>query len=245
VYRRVLHPLKTLKPGFIGAHTGARRGGTWLILEYLDRCTRLKDIRVRLKGISQPIAMALAARWLGRFHAAQEQRVGDTAYSFVKRYDADYYRGWVRRTLELTRPLRARFPWLARLGRQEGKMFEPLLAAPPTLIHGEFYINNILVRRNKVFPVDWESTALAPGEIDLAALTEGPWQARVVRRCEREYQRSRWPAGAPYDFARTLDTARLYLYFRWLGERAEWTLREKTFWRYEHLRAAATRLGLI
>ena len=54
----------------------------------------------------------------------------------------------------------------------------------------------------------------------------------MVRRCEREYQRSRWPEGAPREFGRTLDSAQLYLYFRWLGERPEWTTREKTFWRY-------------
>ena len=124
-------------------------------------------------------------------------------------------------------------------------MFGPLLAAPATVIHGEFYINNILVRRKNVFPVDWESTAIAAGEIDLAALVEGPWRENVVRRCEREYQRSRWPDGAPHDFERTLDAARLYLYFRWLGERPDWTVREATLWRYDHLHGTAKKLGLI
>ncbi len=245
VYRHVLHPLSTYRPAFIGAQTDGSAAGTWLILEFLDRCTRLKDIRVRLKGISQPVAMALSARWLAQFHTAQQARLADAPLSFLKRYDAEYYSGWVRRTAEFTQPLRRRFPWLAKLCNQGDKLFAPLLAAPSTVIHGEFYINNILVRRKNVFPVDWESTAIAPGEIDLAALTEGPWQERVVRRCEREYQRSRWPEGAPREFGRTLDTARLYLYFRWLGERPEWTTREKTFWRYEHLRTAAQRLGLI
>ena len=36
-----------------------------------------------------------------------------------------------------------------------------------------------------------------------------------------------------------------YLHFRWLGERPDWTTREKTLWRYEHLHATAKRLGLI
>src|SRR5258708_25109504 len=57
VYRQVLCPVRGFRPAFVGAHTDGARTGTWLLLEYLDRCTRLKDIRVRLKGISQPIAM--------------------------------------------------------------------------------------------------------------------------------------------------------------------------------------------
>ncbi len=245
VYRHVLRPLKTFRPAFIGEHTSDSTGGTWLILEYLDRCTRLKDIRVRLKGISQPVAMVLAARWLGQFHAAQQVRLTSASFSFLKRYTTEYYRGWVGRTLEFAEPLLGRFPWLAKLGGHGDEMFAPLLAAPATVIHGEFYINNILVRRKNVFPVDWESTAIAAGEIDLAALVEGPWRENVVRRCEREYQRSRWPDGAPHDFARTLDAARLYLYFRWLGERPDWTVREATLWRYDHMRATAKKLGLI
>jgi len=80
----------------------------------------------------------------------------------------------------------------------------------------------------------------------LAALTEGKhWPVEIVRQCVREYLRSRWPDGAPAGFARTLDAARIYLHFRWLGERPDWTVREKSFWRYDHLRAAAERLGLL
>jgi hypothetical protein len=245
VYQRILRPLGTFRPGLLGAHTDDSNGGTWLLLEYLDRCTRLKDIRVRRKGISQPVAMVLAARWLGQFHAVEQLRVSSGSLSFLKRYDAEYYAGWARRTWEFAKPLRPRFPWLATLRKQGAKIFAPLLTAPVTVIHGEFYINNILVRRKRVFPVDWESTAIAAGEIDLAALIEGPWPERVTRQCIRAYGASRWPEGPPRDYGRTLDTARLYLCFRWLGERPDWTTREKSRWRYDYLRATAKRLGLI
>jgi hypothetical protein len=242
IYRRVLSPLKNLRPEFIGADAGAANNDTWLILEHLDRCTRLKDIRVRRKGVSQSVAMVLAARWLGHFHALQQPWVGNTSLSFLKSYDAGYYLGWVRRTFEFSRPLHRQFPWLPGLCARGKEIFEPLLSTPPTFIHGEFYINNILVRGHKVFPVDWESTAVAPGEIDLAALIEGPWREPLKRRCEREYQKCRWPNGAPGSFARTLDTARLYLQFRWLGECSDWTLREKSRWRFTELRSVAKQL---
>src|SRR6266571_1787574 len=107
VYREILDPLKTFRPALVAAHTDDTNGGTWLLLEFLDRCTRLKDIRVRRKGISQPIAMLFSARWLGRFHATQQARLAgscpaissekaalskrafgesNTSLSFLKRY---------------------------------------------------------------------------------------------------------------------------------------------------------------
>ncbi|OLB86015.1 MAG: hypothetical protein AUI12_10110 [Acidobacteria bacterium 13_2_20CM_2_57_6] len=121
-----------------------------------------------------------------------------------------------------------------------------MLTGTQTVIHGEFYAKTILVQNQRVFIVDWESAAIAAGEIDLAALTEGKhWPANVVRKCERAYVRARWPEGAPPSFRRTLDAARIYLHFRWLGERPDWTVREKNLPRYEYLHASAKRLGLV
>jgi len=245
VYQRILHSSARFRPALIGAHSDNANGGTWLFFEFLDRCTRLKDIRVRLKGISQPVALALAARWLGQFHKTNEARLASGSISFLKQYDADYYAGWVRRTWEFAKPLRREFPWLRKLCNHGSEMFSPLLAAVPTIIHGEFYINNILVRRSRVFPVDWESTAIGAGEIDLAALIEGPWREAVVRRCEREYKRSRWAQAVPEEFSRSLDAARLYLHFRWLGDRPEWTTREKSRWRLLEVRVVSRRRGCI
>src|SRR6266446_3370821 len=127
VYRVVLDPVKTFRPALVAAHTDDTNGGTWLMLEYLDRCTRLKDIRVRRKGISQPVAMVLSARWLGQFHAAQQARLASGSFCFLKRYSAAYYRGWVRRTLRFATPLLARFPWLPKLCQRADELFAPLL----------------------------------------------------------------------------------------------------------------------
>jgi hypothetical protein len=57
-----------------------------------------------------------------------------------------------------------------------------------------------------IYPVDWESAAVAAGEIDLAALTEG-WPPGFVEQCELEYQRARWPEGPPTGFERRLAAA--------------------------------------
>src|SRR5207237_3651461 len=99
--------------------------------------------------IRQPRAMIRAAHWVGHFHAAHERLVDDRSLAFLKRYDDAYYRGWARRTLEFARPLRARFPWLTDICERD-EWFAPLLAEPPTVVHGEFYANNVLVRRKRV-----------------------------------------------------------------------------------------------
>ena len=56
-----------------------------------------------------------------------------------------------------------------------------------TVIHGEFYPKNVLIHDGIVCPIDWESTAISVGEIDLAALTEN-WSEEIVQQCKIEYQ---------------------------------------------------------
>src|SRR5207237_6812102 len=154
--------------------------------------------------------------------------------------------GWWRRTFEFAHPLRRRFTWLNKLREAGDEWFKPLLAPQLTVIHGEFYAKTILIRNRSLFMVDWESAAIAAGEIDLAALTEGKhWPADLVRECECAYVSARRPEAAPRTFRRTLDAARIYLHFRWLGERPDWAVREKNIPRYDQLHASAKRLGLV
>lgn len=244
VYRRVLHPLADFTPKYLGTHTDPKTGNISLFLEYLQRSIRASDI-VWKRTARQPRALAQAARWIGQFHARHAQRAEDPSLAFLRQYDAEYYRGWAQRTLEFSRPLQGRFPWLIHVCKTD-EWFVPLLSETQTVIHGEFYAKTILVQNQRVFIVDWESAAVAAGEIDLAALTEGKhWPASVVQKCERAYLGARWPEGTPPSFSRKLDAARIYLHFRWLGERPDWTVREKNLSRYDHLQASAKRLRLI
>jgi len=244
VYLSGLRPLADFRPRCLGAHRDGATGETWLMMEYLDRSIRVSDLSLREERLVP--TMLEATRWLGRFHAVNEARAAEGGLSFLTRYDAAYYRGWARRTYQLAAPLVPRFPWLNELRERRDEWMAPLLAAPQTFIHGELYSKHLLLRRHRLYCIDWESAALAPGEIDLAAVTEGKgWPAELARSWEQEYRRARWPEGAPSGFERTLDAARMYLHFRWLGERPEWTLAQKYLWRYEHLHAAATRVGLF
>jgi hypothetical protein len=252
VYRHLLNHYPGFRPKCLGAHRDSETGETWLVLEYLDNCLPVIEIPVK-DPTRPPLSMTESARWIARFHAAHEESAVNGAPAFLKIYDTEYYAGWCRRTAELTQAIHDLHPWLPDLCKKETEWLTILSNASRTIIHGEYYGKTLMFRNGsapgqdaQVFPVDWESTALAVGEIDLAALTEGiHWPARVVAECESVYEETRWPNGVPANFAQSLDAARIYLHFRWLGERREWTFRKKTLWRYDHLKAAAERLGLI
>jgi hypothetical protein len=238
VYRQVLQPSPLAAAGCYGAHTDPATGATWLLLEYLDRA-------VQVSRAQDPAAMGLAADWAGRFHAAHEVRPAGTPPAFLTRYGAEYYALWARRTAQFAADLHPRYPWLAPLCRRFEEAAVSLLLAPPlVVIHGEYYPKNILYRPGVVYPVDWESAAVARGEIDLASLVE-KWPADVERHCKAAYLRARWPAGAPADFARALDAARAYLHLRWLGDQPDWAVSEKSRYRYDCLHLLGQRLGLI
>jgi len=235
VYRQVLSPAGAVTPRFYGTHTDAATGETWLVLQYLVESERIHRY---------PESLPQAARWLGLFHAGQEERLARSPVPFLRAYDAAFYAGWARRTALFARPLQRRFPWLGRLCERFEEATALLLAPPLPVIHGEFYPGNILLHRGRVYPIDWESAAVAAGEIDLASLTER-WPAAVAGCCEAEYRRARWPEEVPADYRRKLAAARLYLAFRWLGERPDWTTDDSDAWRFEQLRLAGEELGLL
>jgi hypothetical protein len=237
IYRHVLKPSQASTPTFYGIYSDMSTDDSWLVLQYLDNS-------VRIDKTPEPTAMSLAAGWIGQFHSANEEHFSLAPMSFLNRYNAEYYLGWARRTSLFAGHWHQRFPWLATLCECFEELVALLLTAPPVLIHGEYYPKNILFRTGVVYPVDWESATIAAGEIDLASLTEG-WPAEIVRQCQLEYQRARWPVGSPADFERTLAAARLYLHFRWLGDRPEWTAPDSHLWRFEELRSAGAQLGVI
>lgn len=237
-YRHLLDPSLASTPTFYGTYTDNSTGDSWLVLKYLNKSLRLIQLT------DMPAAMRLAARWIGRFHRVNEEHLSHVPMPFLTRYDAEYYLGWARRTSLFAGHLHQRFPWLRTLCESFEGWIAPLLTSPLTVIHGEYYEKNILLRGGTVYPVDWESAAAAAGEIDLAALTGG-WPAEIVRQCELEYQRTRWPEGSPADYERRLCAARLYLCFRWLGDRPNWTTDPGSLWWFGQLGSSGERLGLI
>src|SRR5258708_5767393 len=237
VYRQVLKSSKVSTAAFHGDYADSTTGRRWLIIEYLDHSRRVHKI----PGTT---SMALAARWIGQFHADNDVRLRDTARSFLNTYDAEYYLSCAHRTSQFAGDLHQQFPWLQSLCARFEEVIPLLLPPMLTVIHGEYTPHNILYREGIIYPVDWESAALAVGEIDLAVLTDG-WSAETMRECEFEYQKARWPEGPPTIFKQRLRVAHLYTQFRWLSEEPERTTHPEYLWRFDHLRAAGEQLGLI
>jgi hypothetical protein len=231
VYREVLRRQRCPVPDFYGTYVHQEEA--WLFLEHLGELLRISKVGED--------AMRRAARWLGRFHASTVLPSGNATLTFLKRYDADYYAGWAERTARFAGHLARQAPWVAPLCAAFQERIPALLSAPQAVIHGEFVMENVLFRDGIVYPIDWESAAIGPGEIDLAALTD-LWSNDIASMCEQEYERARWPEGAPAAFPETLANARLYWPLRWLGDRASWTRRGNRY--FPVLQRAGQRLGL-
>ena len=233
VYRTLLRRMHTSGPRFIGSLVDHAAGGTWLAIEYAEGAERVNHV---------DDAIPVAAGWLGRFHAEAQRMLEAEPDLPLKRYDADYYLGWARRTLEFAGPLLAQFPWLRPLCERFGDAVELLLESPATVVHGEFYPANVLIRGDRIYAVDWESAAIAAGEIDLAFLTFG-WPDPGVAQALDAYRAGFGPQQPPAPPDARLDAARVYGVLRWLGDRPAWTASSADF--LPDLEPPARRLGLI
>jgi hypothetical protein len=239
VYERVLEPLRGALPAarLFGSYVNPETADVWLFVEELGDAPRVNKS-------PDPRAVERAAEWIGSFHARNLTRVAELK-DLLPRYDEPYYLGWARRTREFAGDVAREASWLAALSERFHRVLPLLLNAEETVIHGEYYPANVLVRGGRVFPVDWESAAVATGEIDLASLTE-KWPAETAQRCEAVYRAARWQGQPPDRFPHGLDAARLYLHFRWLGNRPQWTADAKRHkWRFEHLRELGEKMGVI
>lgn len=227
VYGGVLSRSAAQRASFVGHAADPVTGRQVLVLEPL-----LDHVRVQESPDST--ALMRAAAWAGSFHAtAPEPRTG------LNVYDLDYYAGWIRRAIEAV-PRVAAVP--LELLQRPGEI---LVDAPQVVVHGELYPDNVLVSADSVCPVDWEWAAVAAGEIDLAALTEGWWRDEQVAACIDAYVDARWAGAATPSFAPTLDAARAYLHLRWLG--AGRTLRDPGMvdWRCGELERLVARLDKV
>jgi thiamine kinase-like enzyme len=188
--------------------------------------------------------MKHTAEWIGRFHAINEREFHRLPHTELKSYDLDFYVGWSRRTLAIATDHLETYPWLPGVCQRFEEFAKVLIEAPRTIAHGEFYPHNVVDRMGTAVPVDWESAACAPGEIDLAALTEG-WPSAIDDLCDTAYRFARWGSDCPADHQRRLAAARMYIAFRWLGDRPTQKHRDRSPARLQRLHELASTWGLL
>lgn len=237
VYRQVLAPFGVRVPRCYGSWRESVRGIDVLVLEYLEgvHAHRTPD---------QVESIASAAGWVGHLQKCATSAVEDGTMPFLNVYDADLYRYWTFRARDFERRTLAGRAWLVAFCDQIDRVIDMLQGVPQTLIHGDYYPDNMLYLDGRISVFDWEQTAIAPGEIDLASLTVG-WHEEVVQAAEAAYCRARWPGGTPGSFQGTLEAARIYVLLRLLGEARGWPDRSTRRWRVDLLRQSADRLGLL
>lgn len=239
VYRQLLAEAGTSTPAYVGSEADPATGRYWLLLE--------RVAGIELYQVGDLAVWLNVARWLAAFHArhlaAPLPDLARTAHLLV--YNRAYYRSWSRRAVAFAPA--ANRACLARLAERYEPVVERLSAAPPTVLHGELYASNVLIQGQRVCPVDWETAAVGPGVLDLAALVAGGWRADERLALARAYHEAlpverREPIET---LVEALEYARLHVAVQWLGWAADWTAPAEHAhdWLEEALRCAE-RLGL-
>ena len=239
VYKNILQKMNLSKIKFYGLRNNG--DNHVIVLKYLVHGKRIDLTSQAEVGVIQK-----AAQWIGMFHYFNEQNVKENNLSFLIIYSYEDYSGCVERTLEFTKGItfKKRYPWLKTLCENFKIQLKEISSIPATIIHGEYYPHNILYYRGRIYPLDWQSAAIAFGEIDLASLIEG-WSDRVVSECKEEYKRARWPDGVPNDFEKVFLYAQMYLQFRWLGHKFSWIKSKRMEQKFELLYQGAKKLKFI
>lgn len=238
VNRQVAAPSGLTLPRLYGAHRDESTGATWLVFSFIDA--------LRLSKSPWPASLEAAAAWIGRFHAYWDERIGDPSLAVLPRFDAAHYRDQLDRAFSFlgTSPprLHPKTGWLIdRWTDIAAAVTDWLLSVRPTVIHGEFYPANILCADGAILPVDWESAAVAAGELDLATLTDA-WDATSIALAVGAYVVARHPDGEVLPAGR-LHAARLFVQLHWLAKGFDWEDRRE-WWVLDEARRASIALGV-
>jgi aminoglycoside/choline kinase family phosphotransferase len=134
------------------------------------------------------------------------------------------------------------------------QLVKRLLDLPTTFIHGEFYPSNVILREGnngrQICAIDWEMAAIAPGLVDLAALTAGDWtedQRRTLSAAYRDaldLKKGRPPSMT--DLMEGVRCCQLHLCIQLLGWASDWSPPEQHThnWLREALHLGET-LGML
>ena len=228
-YRKVLSAHRLGTPRFYGTFIDRPAEQYWLFIERVPGTL--------LWQFGDDALWQHVAGWLRRMHTTllfdAQSRLPAEASPF-RVYNADYYWQWMRRAQAFLYRTAERsghgavekIDWLADRFQI---VVDRLIRLPVTLIHGEFYPSNVLVKRDangtRVCPVDWETAAIGPGLIDLSALTSGSWteaQRLAMAMAYFDGLGTDSDEAARTEFLVDLDFCNLFMAIQWLGWSPDW-----------------------
>ena len=230
-YRNLLNPQRLGTATCFGAVNSVELERYWLFLE------RVKGPLLWQMGRIE--SWELAARWLARLHSdfnAPKHPQSSDRFAHLLHYDEGFYWMWLRQAEDLLRHKRVRTSpesrrGFGRLASHYDRVVTRLMELPRTFIHGEFYPSNVILRATtegrRVCPIDWEVAGVAPGLIDLAALTSGKWKneqkvAMVAAYREALKPTKNWPPSLA-DLLEAVDYCQLHLSVQMLGWASDWS----------------------
>lgn len=193
------------------------RGLYWIFLE--------DGGRTLLRSFADVERWTVAARWAARFHAATRD-LPEAQTSFLPRYDHSHYRECAERVRQILPNLEAGERRLVSRGLDcYAKCIDWLGARPRTVIHGQFFGQNIMLRTGHAGPevavIDWETAALGPGSFDLVSLSSGKWTRQQRHALQAAYfEAYQAETRQPMDwesFCRDLAPVVLYQSLKWLA----------------------------
>jgi hypothetical protein len=217
MYRRIFARQRFDTPELYAWRWEPRRGLMGLFLEYAGL--------LKVRHSNDFTHWLAAARWAAWFHSGSG-RLSPRRTRFLPRYDRAHYRRCAerieRRLAALPAPDR---PLLEQALEAYADLVDELLALPQSIIHGEYYGKNVVLRDGSpddlIAVVDWESAALGPSYLDLVGLSTGRWTTEKREGLWRAYfDCYRADTGQPLDwqrFCRDLAPLQLYQALAWIG----------------------------
>lgn len=232
VYRKILGRYGISAPTCYGAVLEPARDRYWLFLERVPG--------VELYQVGDIEVWRAAARWLARTHATLARQATRLSLEVpLLRYDRRYYETWAHRaTAALSGRSRVAdatgshllLQWIQE---RHPELVSRLLDLPRTVIHGEFYPSNVLVRLEgqgaSLWAIDWDMAAVGPALVDLASLSGGKWiEAERSAMTQAYWEQSTRMDGAPCSSSfdgllASVQLCRLHLAIKWLGWSGSWT----------------------
>lgn len=227
IYKNILSKIPLQSARFYGSYKEKNKE-IILIIDYLKGSKLLKDAHTTQN-------FGKAAAWIGGLHKMYESKPPKG----IKLYDNDYYMIWLTGVENMLGKLIKKHPWLPSVCRYFRENMHLLSGSTQTFIHGEYYTKNILVKKGDIYPIDWESAAIGPGEIDLASLIED-WDEERKNIALKKYTQARWPDGnfSENEFEKRMLLVRIYFFLRWTGEYDDpefWMDRNNWFKRFYQL----------
>jgi hypothetical protein len=217
MYRRILLRQRFGTPELFAFRWQPSRGLMGLFLEYAG----LLKVR-HSKDFTHWLA---AARWAAGFHS-RVSRLPPRRTRWLPRYDRAHYRHCAerieRRLADLSLPDRRLLDEALEL---YAGLVEQLLSLPQSIIHGEYYGKNVVLRDGRpdelIAVVDWESAAVGPSYLDLVSLSTGRWTTEKREALWRAYfDRYQAETGQSLDweeFPQDLAPVQLYQALAWIG----------------------------